>query len=98
MVEQTLELRGISLTQLATYLRECAGQTDADAGSASEKITLPLCVNSGEWQAEMLREEVVTITSRFHVNAVFIRFTAADEAILSRVLDRFRIKVLRVGG
>jgi hypothetical protein len=97
MAEQLLELRGIPLSQLLTYLRECAGQAETAADSLAE-ATLPLLVRTDEWQAEILREELVTITSRFHVNAVFIHFTAASEEILSRLLARFRIKVMRVGG
>jgi hypothetical protein len=90
MAEQILELRGIPLSHLVTYLVECGGEPLDE--------TLPLMIRGNQWQAEVLREETVTITSRFHVNAVFIRFHADDDQTLNRLLDRFRIKVMRVGG
>lgn len=98
MVEQTLELRGIPLSHLHAYLMECADQRADTASNERGAEPLPLVVSTDEWQAEILREEVVPITSRFHVNAVFIRFTAAEEEELSRLLARFRVKVMRVGG
>jgi hypothetical protein len=90
MAEQILELRGIPLTHLVAYLVECGGDPPDE--------TLPMIIRGNRWQAEVLREETVTITSRFHVNAVFIRFQADDDQTLNRLLDRFRLKVLRVGG
>jgi hypothetical protein len=90
MAEQILELRGIPLSHLVTYLVECGGEP------ADE--TLPIVIRGDRWQAEVLREETVRITSRFHVNAVFIRFRADDDHALNRLLDRFRVKVMRVGG
>ncbi|WNC16489.1 hypothetical protein [Brevibacillus brevis] len=90
MIEQTLELRGIPLSHLLSYLIECGGTAKSD--------TLPIFVTGDGWQAEILREETVTITSRFRVTAVFIHFTAADEASFTRLMERFRLKVLRVGG
>ncbi|MGQ7279575.1 hypothetical protein ACT91Q_16550 [Brevibacillus thermoruber] len=91
MVEHVLELRGIPLSHLVAYLVECGGDPPPDE-------TLPIVVQGHGWQAEVLREESVRITSRFHVNAVFIRFHADDDHTLNRLLDRFRIKVMRVGG
>ncbi|MGO0061343.1 hypothetical protein ACTID9_15195 [Brevibacillus fluminis] len=91
MIEQTLELRGIPLPHLITYLMECGGQKPGDE-------TLPATVEGEGWLAVVLREETVTITKRFHVNAVFISFQADDEAILANLLARFKVKVTRVGG
>lgn len=90
MFEQTMELRGIPLSHLVSYLIECKGSAKSD--------TLPILVEGDRWQAELLREETVTVTSRFHVNAVFIRFSAADEETFARLMKRFRVKVMRVGG
>jgi hypothetical protein len=90
MAEQILELRGIPLSHLVTYLIECGG------GPPDE--SMPVIIRGNRWQAEVLREETVPITSRFYVNAVFIRFRADDDQVLNRLLERFRIKVLRVGG
>ncbi|MDF2681692.1 MAG: hypothetical protein K0R47_2882 [Brevibacillus sp.] len=90
MIEQTMELRGIPLSHLATYLIECGGVAKSEA--------LPILVVGDHWQAEILREERVTITSRFHVNAVFIHFSATDERSFERLMNQFRIKVMRVGG
>ncbi|WP_338461963.1 hypothetical protein V5G20_20235 [Brevibacillus borstelensis] len=90
MAEQTVELRGIPLSHLITYLAECGGVPLGD--------TLPITVRGERWQAELLREETIPITSRFKVQAVFIRFQADDQGTLDRLWERFRIKVLRVGG
>jgi hypothetical protein len=98
MIEQTMELRGIRISHLMTYLIECGGQTVGQVEEDPDRNALPLLIGTDQWQAEIMREETVTITSRFHVNAVFIRFTSEDEAVLSRLLERFRLKVIRVGG
>ncbi|MGE5701258.1 MAG: hypothetical protein ACM32O_01910 [Clostridia bacterium] len=90
MVEKSLELRGIPLSHLVMYLTECGGKPSGQ--------DLPLVVHGERWQAEVLREETVTITSRFHVNAVFITFRADDANELEQLLGRFTIKVRRVGG
>jgi len=98
MHEQTLELRGIRISHLLTYLVECGGKIIGQAADEPEREDLPLVIVGNEWQAELMREETVAITSRFHVNAVFIRFTSEQESVLAELLQRFRIKVIRVGG
>jgi len=90
MVEKILEIRGIPLEHLVIYLRELKGDP-----TSSE---LPMIVKGDNWQAELLREEEVQITSRFHVNAVFIRFTAVSVEILDQLLSKFRKKTMRIGG
>ncbi|QRG69212.1 hypothetical protein [Brevibacillus choshinensis] len=90
MVEQTIEVRGIPVSHLVSYLIECGG--------AALTESLPILVEGEEWNAEVLREETVTITSRFHVSAVFIHFSAANEECFAQLMKRFRIKVMRVGG
>lgn len=98
MVEHTMELRGIRIAHLMTYLIECGGQVVGQVGEAPDREALPLLVRSDQWSAQIMREETVTITSRFHVNAVYIHFTSEEEGVLSRLLERFRLKVIRVGG
>ncbi|KQL48595.1 hypothetical protein AN963_01970 [Brevibacillus choshinensis] len=90
MIEQTMELRGIPLPHLVSYLIECGG--------AAKSEVLPILVKGDRWQAVLLREETVTITSRFQVNAVFIYFSATDEDSFERLMKQFRVKVMRVGG
>lgn len=90
MCEQTLEIRGIPVSHLVLYLTECGGEP--------QSRTMPITVEGDRWMAELLREETVTITSRFQVNAVFIRFSSDDEKAFAHLLERFRIKVMRVGG
>ncbi|USG64305.1 hypothetical protein NDK47_19395 [Brevibacillus ruminantium] len=93
MVEETLELRGIPLSHLITYLEECGGKRLGGTDNA-----LPITIRGEGWQAEVQREETVTITSRFHVQAVFIHVRAHDQPSFDRLLKQFRMKVLRVGG
>lgn len=90
MIEQTMELRGIPLSHLVSYLIECGG--------AAKSESLPIRVEGDQWRAVVLREEKVTITTRFQVNAVFIHFSATDEECFTQLMKRFRIKVMRVGG
>ncbi|GED69507.1 hypothetical protein BRE01_32090 [Brevibacillus reuszeri] len=89
-MDQTLEIRGIPVTHLVTYLVECGGSVQSDSW--------PISVLGDCWQADLLREETVTITSRFHVNAVFVRFRCDDEERFAPIMKRFRTKLLRVGG
>lgn len=90
MIEKTLEFRGISLGQLMDYLLECGAKPCSDR--------LPYLFAGEQWQAEILREEEVQITSRFQVNAVFIRFQANTQEMLDFVIASYRKKTLRVGG
>jgi hypothetical protein len=90
MAEKTLEFRGIPLRQLIGYLLECGGKQRTDR--------FPLLFHGDQWQAEILREEDVQITSRFLVNAVFIRFRAHSPEALDRLIAAYRKKSLRVGG
>ncbi|MCM3621662.1 hypothetical protein M4D70_05225 [Brevibacillus borstelensis] len=53
MAEQTVELRGIPLSHLITYLAECGGVPLGD--------TLPITVRGERWQAELLREETIPL-------------------------------------
>ncbi|GED32535.1 hypothetical protein P9G84_21600 [Brevibacillus centrosporus] len=90
MIEKVMELRGIPVSALVTYLTECGGEAKSES--------LPIQVVGDQWQAEVLREERVRITSRFHVNAVFIRITALERESFDRLMAQFRLKVMRVGG
>jgi hypothetical protein len=87
-MEVTLEIRGISVNQLVTYLLELGG-------AQQDSVYL---VRGANWDAELIREEEKQITSRFRVNAVFIRFRADTEEQLNQLLASFRKKTMRVGG
>lgn len=90
MTEQTLEFRGIRLEHLIQYVKEL------------EAIQLtyepPYRFESSGWKADILKEEEVKITSRFTVNAVFIRFEAPTEEALQEAIAAYRRKTFRAGG
>ncbi len=90
MAEQILEFRGIPLSLLIDFCKEL--------NASQHGQEFPVLMTADDWQIELLREETVRITSTFHVNAVFIRFTAHSEECLGRLLASFRKKTLRVGG
>jgi hypothetical protein len=87
-MEATLEFRGIPARQLIAYLQELGGQ----------QVHASSPILGDGWEAEVLREEEVQITSRFRVNAVFIRFRAETEEKLAQLLAALRKKTMRVGG
>jgi hypothetical protein len=90
MVEQTLEFRGIRLEHLIDYLKELQ--------AVQQTFEPPYVFNGPGWQADILKEEQVQITSRFSVNAVFIRFEAPTEEELQHVITAYRRKTFRAGG
>lgn len=90
MVEQTLEIRGIPLSQICTYLNELGG--------LQQTVTFPILFTNEDWSGEILYEVEVQITSRFSVNAIHIHFTSADEPILEEIIRNFRKKTMRIGG
>jgi len=90
MAEKVLEFRGIPLAQLIEYFHELGG-----TGFTS---SLPISIKSDRWQVEVICENMVSITSTFKVNAVFIRFAAPNEEALAEIIARYRKKTLRVGG
>ncbi|MFM1651817.1 hypothetical protein ACI7RC_06925 [Brevibacillus sp. B_LB10_24] len=90
MHHKNLEIRGIPLSQLTSYLRELGGEQHTDR--------FPVLISGDKWQAELLGQEEVAITSRFRVNAVFLVFKSPSEVVLDQVVARFRKKTMRVGG
>lgn len=90
MIEKTLEFRGIRLSHLIDYLAELeAAQTSSD---------FPITFTGAGWQATVLKEEELTITSTFKVNAVHICFAAESQAGLDAVIASYRKKTTRAGG
>lgn len=89
-VEQTLEFRGIRLEHLINYLTELA--------AIQETFEPPYVFQGSGWKADILREDQVQITSRFVINAVFIRFEASTEEGLQEVIKAYRMKTYRAGG
>lgn len=90
MIEKHLEFRGIRLSHLIDYLMELeAVQTSHD---------FPLLFQGSNWSAEILKEEELTITSTFRVNAVHICFKAKTSAALENVIANYRKKTTRAGG
>ena len=90
MAEKTLEIRGIPLSQICTYLAELGGLQQSD-GLAFQFL-------GGGWSGEIQSEEEVQITSRFFVNAIHIHFTASSESLLDDLIIKFRKKTMRIGG
>jgi hypothetical protein len=89
-MQKQLEFRGIHLTQLIDYINELGGEQ-----ISSE---FPMHFTGPSWKIEISKEEMLEITSRFHVNAVFILFTAQTEDELAELIASFRKKTTRVGG
>ncbi|MBP1932728.1 hypothetical protein [Ammoniphilus resinae] len=90
MAEKVLEFRGIPLAQLVEYFLELGGTRLTSS--------LPISIQNDRWQVELTSEKMVSITSTFQVNAVFVRFLAPNEEALAEIIARYRKKTLRVGG
>jgi len=90
MAEKVLEFRGIPLAQLIEYFLELGGTRLTSS--------FPISIKNDRWQVEVISENMLTITSTFQVNAVFIRFLAPNEEALADIIARYRKKTLRVGG
>jgi hypothetical protein len=69
-----------------------------DLGAEKVSDSFPYLYEASTWKAEILSEEIITITSSFHVNAVKIRFAADREEILEQLIKNYRKKTTRVGG
>lgn len=50
------------------------------------------------WEGQILSEEEISFTTVIKVNAVHVRFLAADEAGLADLIKKYRFKTTRVGG
>jgi hypothetical protein len=90
MAEQTLEFRGIRLEHLMNYFKELE--------AVQQTFEPPYVFQGSGWQTDIIREDQVQITSRFFVNAVFIRFEAPTEEELQDVITAYRRKTFRAGG
>jgi hypothetical protein len=90
MASKELEFRGIKMSHLGTYFEELGAEKKSDS--------FPFLFKSLSWKAEIISEEIITITSSFHVNAIMIRFTADNDEILEQLIRNYRQKTTRVGG
>jgi hypothetical protein len=90
MANKVLEFRGINLSHLGMYFEDLGAEKVSDSS--------PYLFETLTWKAEILSEEIITITSSFHVNAVKIRFIADNEETLEQVIKNYRKKTTRVGG
>ena len=85
-----LEFRGINLKHLGMYFEELGGKQITDS--------FPYIYEGNGWIGQILKEEEITFTAVFKVNAVQIRFIADDEHILQELIKKFRYKTTRIGG
>lgn len=85
-----LEFRGINREHLGLYFEELGAKQATDS--------FPYIYIGDAWSAQILSEEMITITSTFKVNAVKVRFSAVDAAALEELLKRYRHKTTRIGG
>ena len=85
-----LEFRGINRNHLLLYFEELGGKLKTNS--------FPYIIESEKWSGQIISEEELTITSTFKVNAVKIRFIAAEESILEELIKKYRYKTTRIGG
>ncbi len=90
MTEINLEFRGIRLQVLGGYLEELGGNRKTNS--------FPFVYEGDGWSAQILREEEITFTAVFKVNAVHIRFFAENDKVLEELIKKYRYKTIRVGG
>ncbi len=92
MESRELEFRGINLDHLGMYFEELGGR------KMTETDDLPQIYTGDGWSGQILREEDVTITRTFIVNAVHICFLAESAEILDELIKNYRFKTTRIGG
>ncbi|AZU61217.1 hypothetical protein [Neobacillus mesonae] len=90
MTKIELEFRGISKEYLGMYFEELGAKRITD--------TFPYIYEGEGWSGQLISEKEIVITSAFKVNAIQVRFFAADEAVLSELIKNYRFKTFRVGG
>jgi hypothetical protein len=90
MTDVNLEFRGIRLQDLGMYLEELGGNRKTNS--------FPFIYEGDGWSAQILREEEITFTAVFKVNAVHIRFSAENDKVMDELLKKYRYKTIRVGG
>lgn len=90
MLVKELEFRGIRKEHLGMYFEELG----------AEKVTdcFPYTYSAEGWTGQILSEEIISITSTFKVNAVFVRFSAESASALEELIKKYRYKTSRVGG
>lgn len=82
--------RGISLRLAKHYLGNLGGEVVEEGDSSA-------VVESDDWRVD-LSAETVTAAGSMQLTEVSVRFTAADEAVLDDIVDRFGQKAMRAGG
>lgn len=92
MASKELEFRGIPLHHLRMYFEEL-GAVNKTLGNS-----LPNRFEKNGWNAEIISERTLAFTANFKVNAVKIRFEAADTESLQDLITNYRYKTTRVGG
>jgi hypothetical protein len=90
IVSRDLEFRGINRAHLGMYFEELGGRRLTDF--------FPFVYEGDGWRGEVLSEEEISFTSTFKVNAVFVRFSAANDEQLNKLIKNYRYKTTRVGG
>jgi hypothetical protein len=90
MFQQDLEFRGINRKHLGVYFEELG----------AEKITesFPFIYKAVGWSGQIIKEEEISFTASFKVNAVQIRFMAESEFVLEELIKNYRFKTTRIGG
>jgi hypothetical protein len=90
MVSCELEFRGINLEYLGIYFEEL--------GAKQITHSFPYIFKHHNWSAEILTEEVISLTRIIKVNQVHIRFNAESKEFLEELILSYRKKTTRVGG
>jgi hypothetical protein len=90
MVSCELEFRGINLEYLGIYFEEL--------GAKQITHSFPYIFKHHNWNAEILTEEVISLTRIIKVNQVHIRFNAESKEFLEELILSYRKKTTRVGG
>ncbi|WP_423801476.1 hypothetical protein [Neobacillus sp. SAB-20_R2A] len=90
MLVKELEFRGIRKEHLGMYFEELGAEKVTDS--------FPYTYSAEYWSGQILSEEIITITSTFKVNAVFVRFCAESESALEELIKKYRYKTSRAGG
>jgi hypothetical protein len=90
MVSCELEFRGINLEYLGIYFEEL--------GAKQITHSFPYIFKHHKWSAEILTEEIISLTRIIKVNQVHIRFNAESKVFLEELIQNYRKKTTRVGG
>jgi len=90
MYIRDLEFRGINRKHLGMYFEELGGEKITD--------TFPFEFKAECWSGQIVKEEEISFTKSFKVNAVQVRFSAVDENTLEELIKNYRYKTTRIGG